>query len=313
MKFFNRLFGKEPDVPFPIPIDEDEEIQLTGSQPIQGPPEFVRAVELQQAYWMRNVEEQSQLEARGVEGLSWRERLRLHHLTCLQRIYSGSERATATEKCRQSVRRLIAFDSPYRPRVAMIWQGQSSNRDPDMLGNFLNASLTHIGCLEIYRVDAANLPTEIDFVSFDDLCGVGFAPPNLIRTAKLLYDDGSDEIVLVPMLYGVTWAIGKEDDRAGRRPGSLRTCTMRKPVSLGRPGLAWASRTSPSATKTKAVVCSALGPWPRFPSRSTLVIRNSTRRRAPVASTRTRFVVNRRGGGERRFSVSNLLRRTAWQ
>jgi hypothetical protein len=241
MKFFNRLFGKEPAVPFPNPIDEDEDIQLTGAQPIQGPPEFVRAVELQQAYWTNNVEEQSQLEARGVERLSWRERLRLHHLTCLQRIYSRSERAPATEKCRQSVRRLIAFDSPYRPRPAMIWQGQAtqqgSSQEPDMLGKFLNASLTHLGCLEIIRVDAANQPAGIDFVSFDEFSGVIFAPPNLIRAAKLFYDDGRDEMVFVPMLYGVTWSIGNEHDRAGRMTRFVAHMYDEEASELGTSGL----------------------------------------------------------------------------
>src|SRR5262249_5171671 len=73
----------------------------------------------------------------------------------------------------------------------------------------------HLGCLEIYRVDAENQPTGIDFVAFDELSGVVFAPPNLIRAAKLFYDDGRDEIILVPMLYGLTWLIGNEYDRAG--------------------------------------------------------------------------------------------------
>ena len=100
MGFLDRLFGRKPAVPAPDPVDEDDNIQPTGSQPIHGPPEFVRAVELQRAYWTHNAEEQSQLEARGVEQLSWRERLRLHHLICLQRLASGSERAAATEKCR---------------------------------------------------------------------------------------------------------------------------------------------------------------------------------------------------------------------
>jgi len=102
----------------------------------------------------------------------------------------------------------------------MIWQGQSaqpaSEREPDMQGEFLNPSLTHLGCLEIYRVDGANRPTGVDFVAFDELTAVMFAPPNLVRAAKLFYDDGRDEIVLVPMLYGLTWAIGNEHDRAGQ-------------------------------------------------------------------------------------------------
>jgi hypothetical protein len=220
MGLFDWLFGKKPPAPAPDAVDEDEEIRPTGSQPIHGPPEFVRAVEMQRAYWTHNAEEQARLEARGVEQLGWRERLRLHHLFCLQRLNPGPERAAATEKCRETARRLVAADSPYRPRPAMIWQGQSAQpgagREPDMQGQFLNPSLTHLGCLEVYRVDAANQPTGIDFVSFDELSGVVFAPPNLIRAAKLFYDDGRGEIVLVPLLYALTWAIGNEYDRAGR-------------------------------------------------------------------------------------------------
>lgn len=219
MGFFDRLFGKK-SAAAPDPVEEDDDLQPTGSQPIHGPPEFVRTVEVQRAYWTHSEEEQSRLEARGVEQLGWLERLRLHHLICLQRLDSGPERAAAAEKCRQSIRRLVVPDSPYRPRPAMVWQGQSaqpgSSREPDMQGEFLNASLTHLGCLEVYRVDAANQPTGIDFVSFDDLSGVVFAPPSLIRAAKLFYDNGRDEIVLIPMLYGLTWAIGNEYDRAGR-------------------------------------------------------------------------------------------------
>jgi hypothetical protein len=152
--------------------------------------------------------------------LSWPERFRLHHLICLQRLNPGPERAAATEKCRQTVRRLIASDSPYRPRPAMIWQGQSaqpgSNREPDLQGEFLNPSLTHLGCLEVYRLDAADQPSTIDFVSFEELSGVLFAPSRLIRAAKLLYDDGHNELDFVPLLYGLTWTMGNEYDREGR-------------------------------------------------------------------------------------------------
>jgi hypothetical protein len=68
----------------------------------------------------------------------------------------------------------------------------------------------------VYRVDAANRPVRLDFVSFDELSGVVFGPPSLVRAAKLFYDDGRGEVVLVPLLYGLTWAIGDEFDRAGR-------------------------------------------------------------------------------------------------
>jgi hypothetical protein len=220
MGFFDRLFGKKPPDPAPALVGDDDDIQPTGSQPINGPPEFIRAVEIQRAYWTHNAEEQARLEARGVEQLSWPERLRLHHLICLQRLHTGAERASATEQCRHTVRALLAADSPYRPRPATIWQGQSAQpgggREPDMQGEFLNPSLTHLGCLEVYRVDAANQPTRLDFVGFDELSGVVFAPPNVIRAAKLIHDDGRGEIVMVPLLYGLTWAIGNEFDRAGR-------------------------------------------------------------------------------------------------
>lgn len=219
MGFFDRLFGKRPAAPVPSELGEGEDIRPTGTQRIHGPPEFVRAAEMQRAYWTHDPQEQAQLESRGAEQLDWRERLRLHHLICLQRLNAGPEHEAATEKCRQTVRRLIAPDSPYRPRAAMVWQGPSAQpggREPDMQGEFLNPSLTHLGCLEVYRVDSANRPARLDFVSFDELSGVAFAPPNMIRAAKLFYNDGRGEIVLVPLLYGLTWAIGNEFDRAGR-------------------------------------------------------------------------------------------------
>ena len=85
-----------------------------------------------------------------------------------------------------------------------------------MQGELMNPSLTHLGCLEVFRVDAANNPTKLDFVGFDDLAGVVFGPSSLMRAAKLFYNDGQNEIVLVPLLYGLTWSRGNEYDRAGQ-------------------------------------------------------------------------------------------------
>lgn len=217
MGFFDKLFGKKPSAD--APNTEDEDLRSTESQPIHGPPEFVRNAELHKSYWTHNADEQYELEARGIDQLGWREVLRLHHLFCLQRVQPSNQHSVA-DKCRLTASRLLESDSPYRPRPAMIWQGQSAqpghNREPDMQGECLNPSVTHFGCLEIYQLDAANQPTEIDFVSFDELSGAVFGPPNLIRAAKLFYDDGRDHIVLVPLLYGLTWAIGNEFDREGR-------------------------------------------------------------------------------------------------
>jgi hypothetical protein len=241
MGYFDRLFGKKPAAPAPDPVGEEDDIPPASPSPIHGPREFVQAAEMQRAYWTHNTEEQSHLQARGIEQLGWRELLRLHHLICLQRLNPGPERGTAAEKCRQTVRRLLAAGSPYRPRPAMIWQGQSAQggagRQPDMQGEFLNPSLTHLGCLEVYRVNAANQPTRIDFVGFDELSGVVFAPPNLIRAAKLFYEDGRSEIVLVPLLYGLTWAIGNEYDRAGRMTRFVAYLNAEEVGALGASGI----------------------------------------------------------------------------
>lgn len=204
--------------------DEGEygDIRSTGHIPIEGPPEFIRAVELQRAYWTFNEEERARLEERGLEHLSWRERLRLHHLICLGRLGCLQTKAdsvleVATEKCRELSLLLMSAESPYRPRPGVIWRGFSPPREPDLLGEIVNSSLTHLGCLEIYRLDSANQPIGIDFVSFDELYGIEFYPgPQLIGAARLFYDDVRTENVLVPMLYGLTWAIGDEPCREGR-------------------------------------------------------------------------------------------------
>jgi hypothetical protein len=68
----------------------------------------------------------------------------------------------------------------------------------------------------VYRVDALKHPRRIDFVGFDELTGVQVGPASLIRTAKLTYEDGHTETVLVPLLYGLTWSYGSDADRAAR-------------------------------------------------------------------------------------------------
>ena len=224
MGFFDWLLGKKPSAPARGPMDEEElgaeAIRSTASQPINGPPDFVRVAEIQRSYWTHNPQEQAQLEARGVDRLGWRERLRLHHLYCIEHAGPAPQRKAAAAKCRETFRRLAAPDSPYRPRPAMVWQGEAADPqpglEPDMQGELLNPSLTHLGCLEVYRLDAVHQPAAIDFVSFDELSGIAFAPPKLIRAANLYQDNGGAEVVFVPLLYGLTWSIGNEYDRDGR-------------------------------------------------------------------------------------------------
>ena len=88
------------------------------SQPDDTPPEFARAVVIHVAYWTHNPAEHARLLARGIELLDWPDRLRLHHLNCLERLSSDYESAPATDEFRQTLQYLIAADSPYRPRQA---------------------------------------------------------------------------------------------------------------------------------------------------------------------------------------------------
>ena len=222
-------------------MDDELDTPILNAQPITGAPDFVRAAEMHRDYWTLDADALAQLETRGVEHLGWGELLRLHHLICLQRLNTGPEREIASEKCRQTVRRLLAPDSPYRPRPAVIWQERSAqpepDRDPDLDGELVNASLTHLGCLEVYRFDAAKQPSRMDFVSFDELTGMQFGPKRLIRAAKLIYEDGHTEIVLVPLLYGLTWSYGNDEDRAARMTRFLLHLEEMEP------GLSWASGT----------------------------------------------------------------------
>lgn len=76
------------------------------------------------------------------------------------------------------------------------------------------------GALEVVRLDAQQQPTELVFVPLDDLRGVVLASPAIFRLAKLFFDDGRpDEIVLVPMIYGISWSTSN----AVHHDGSLTT------------------------------------------------------------------------------------------
>jgi hypothetical protein len=208
--------------------EEDDDIlrlRSTADQPVDAPPELVRAIELQRDYWTYDADEQAQLESQGVERLDWRDLLRLHHLTCVQRLNErltgGSQLAAAAAKTRRIVRRLAAPDSPFRPRPALVWKIRSANpgpdRESDLEGELLNPSLTHLGCLEIYQVDEAGEPLSLDFLSFDEVDEIALViPPEPIRPVLLQLVDGSTVPVLVPQVYGFTWVVGLEIERAAR-------------------------------------------------------------------------------------------------
>ncbi len=130
----------------------------------------------------------------------------------------SAPKLTAYELCRELVQRLLSQDSPYRMRHCDIWQGeagQSGQRPPDLQGQLRNASLTHLGCLEVIHLGNQNQVRELSFIPFDDIRGVLFAPPSLFRAGKVFYEDSSEEIVYIPLIYGVSWVTDNKYDHDG--------------------------------------------------------------------------------------------------
>src|SRR5580698_2610797 len=111
--------GREAERVRPVSKESQAEI----SQPDDTPPEFARAVVIHAAYWTHVPAEHTRLLARGIEFLDWPDRLRLHHLNCMQRLSNEAEIAPAADECQQTQRCLTAADSPYRARPALVWQG----------------------------------------------------------------------------------------------------------------------------------------------------------------------------------------------
>ena len=191
------------------------------------------AMQLQRTYWTYNPDEKAALLARYPDSLSWSEILRLHHLTCLELLSSeegnaqlmgdqegsmDAPKGAAYDLCRELAQRLLSQDSPYRVRHCDIWKGeagQSGQRPPDLQGQLRNASLTHLGCLEVVHLDEQNHPKELSFIPFDDIRGVLFAQPSLFRAAKVLYEDSREEIVYIPLIYGVSWLTDNKYDHDG--------------------------------------------------------------------------------------------------
>jgi hypothetical protein len=113
----------------------------------------------------------------------------------------------------------MSKESPFRARPFYVWQGnagQSSNKSYDIFGKLRNASITHLGCFEVMHLDEGGLPTKVSFIPLADIKEIIFTPPLLFRFAKVLYeDDRAMEIVLVPLLYGLSWFTDNEFDHNG--------------------------------------------------------------------------------------------------
>jgi len=190
-------------------------------------------VALQREYWTRAPKEKAALLAR-LDALEPRETLRLHHLNCLDllaasRYASPDDELEAPpageelELCKKLLGRLADAKSPYRPRLAHVWQVRrdatpEANRAPDHHGALTNASLSHLGALEIIRLEGTT-PTELDFFALDAIRAVHIGPPGLFRPARVYLEGETDSErfvpALIPLLYGPSWESVYEFDKDG--------------------------------------------------------------------------------------------------
>lgn len=178
----------------------------------------------QDAYWRSNPREKLALLAR-VDALGPQDALRALHLhlidaTAALRASSADEAFFADDPaladddaalCRRLVAKLAAGAGPLRPRRATVTQARGSLR-----GELINASLSHLGALEVLRAGRDGLPM-VEFVPFSSIRSVVLGPAATFREAVLRLDGAPDfpVPVMVPMLYGVSWSSREGADRDG--------------------------------------------------------------------------------------------------
>ena len=199
-----------------------------------------RAIGLQKSYWRPDPEQLAELEGRGFAQLEWAEKLRTHHLRCLALLDANddllrrallapaSERPPASEakpdevlltKIAASAKSLLGRRSPYRPRHGFAWIGGAAPEGEDIpysdfQGRVLNASLSHLGSLELIRLDEQLEPERLEFLPFDEILTISrgqlpeaaLTPPPPFVPARILLEYGQPELVcLLPTRYGLSW------------------------------------------------------------------------------------------------------------
>ncbi|MCP4131857.1 MAG: hypothetical protein GY754_12830 [bacterium] len=214
--------------------------QDTGSDDDKARVIWEKSVALQEEYWTFNVQEKENLLKNYPTGISWSETIRLHHLACMELLAlpevqkqlnsdspdDESELPDGEVKtfCTELVERLLEPQSPFRVHHAAIWQNSpgSQDREHDIEGQFLNASITHLGSLEVFKVDEDFMPVEIEFIPFDTIRGAIFANNSLLRMVKIFFEYGrEEEVFLTPLLYGISHQTGKEFYKDGSFTGFI--------------------------------------------------------------------------------------------
>lgn len=138
---------------------------------------------LQKDYWAINKDEKEILLAQFPDSIEWKNLLRLHHLLCMEALESMQEKLSHTEKTtpipgretiqllQRTTNMLLGGKSPYRPRQGEI-EFDILTRQGSLkkfTGVLMNASLTHLGSIEVVWVDSDLNPVSMDFLPLDQL------------------------------------------------------------------------------------------------------------------------------------------------
>lgn len=213
-----------------------------------------QAQAMQIAYWSANPVELRLLTAKGLQALKWPARLRCHHLACVALLAEGTAKEQFEEGeigddelplspllklVEETTSLLHATDSPFRPRVAAIWQGALDprmQRQPNAFGVCSNASLTHVGCLEIVTLDDQHMPIGLEFLSYDEIHSIVMATPAQFRMSRIFLEGGADIMALIPLQYGVSWKSPNDFDHDGSMTRFIGAVTPRgcaRPSGIG--------------------------------------------------------------------------------
>lgn len=181
---------------------------------------------LTRTYWTRAPDELARLQSE-VDSLAWPKLLRLHHLVCLELLHvtgalqkdslSAELPKDATgDLYLKTAARLQGAGSPYLPKHATVIQRpRGTVQLPPRQGELRNASSSHHGALEVLRLNKANHPVALDFIPLQDMTAVALGPPSLFPPAKVLFRDGREEVVCLPLLYGASWFSNEPSDQNG--------------------------------------------------------------------------------------------------
>lgn len=178
----------------------------------------------QLAYWRSNPTEKQSLLARS-DALGPHDALRALHLHLMDATAAlrakGADDAFFDDDltlsgaddalCRTLLARLTADGGPIRPCRVTVTQSRGT-----LHGELTNASLSHLGALEVLRAGRDGEPL-VEFVPFHSLRSVELGPPGLFREATLRLR-GAPEFPVpawVPLLYGVSWSSHEASDRDG--------------------------------------------------------------------------------------------------